>query len=193
MIPGQEGPKSKVLFQTEKCVVAVNPTLSRSANPNMKSFGYDLSVMLVVKAGKRLLSSSSWRLPVRSVLLASTNKPRFTAFIDLLPEVNCGGVMKVGLEWILALMPCTTLVASGLLYFLFIVATHGWVALIALAVVLPPAPGASSGGATNQRAITMALRPRGLIPSGRHWMFLIELYECVLGQILQPLYPRIGW
>jgi hypothetical protein len=27
MIPGQQGPKSKVLFQTEKCVVAINPTV----------------------------------------------------------------------------------------------------------------------------------------------------------------------
>jgi hypothetical protein len=53
--------------------------------------------------------------------------------------------MKVGLEWILVLMLCTTLVASGLLYFLFIVTTRGRVALIALVVVVPPAPGASSG------------------------------------------------
>jgi hypothetical protein len=28
MISGQQGPKSKVLFQTEKCVVAVNPTVT---------------------------------------------------------------------------------------------------------------------------------------------------------------------
>jgi hypothetical protein len=53
------------------------------------------------------------------------NMPRITTFIYLLPKVNHGSVMKVGLEWILALMPCTTLVASGLLYFLFIVAMHG--------------------------------------------------------------------
>jgi hypothetical protein len=67
------------------------------------------------------------------------------AFIDLLPKVDSGGVVKVGLEWILALMPCTTLVASGLLYFLFIVATRGWVALVALAIVIPSAPGPSPG------------------------------------------------
>jgi hypothetical protein len=90
------------------------------------------------------------------------------AFVDLLPEVDRASVVKVSLEWILALMPCPMLVASGLLYFLFIVATHGQVALIALAVVIPPTPRASSGGATDQHGITMALRPRGLIPSGRH-------------------------
>jgi hypothetical protein len=38
------------------------------------------------------------------------NKPRVTAFIDLLPKVDHGSVVKVGLEWILALMPCPTLV-----------------------------------------------------------------------------------
>jgi hypothetical protein len=66
------------------------------------------------------------------------NKPRIAAFIYLLPEVDCGSIMEVGLEWILALMPCTTLVTSGLLYFWFIVATRGQVALVALAVVVPP-------------------------------------------------------
>jgi hypothetical protein len=81
--------------------------------------------------------------------------------------------MKAGLEWILVVMPCNTLVASGLLYFLFIVATRGWVALVALAVVIPPAPRASSRDATDQRGITMVLRLRGLIPSGRHWMLPI--------------------
>jgi hypothetical protein len=101
--------------------------------------------------------------------------------------------MKVEFEWILALMPCPTLVARGLLYFLFIVATRSWVTLVALAVVIPPAPGASSRGATDQRGITMELRPRGLIPSGRHWMLPIELHERALGQVLQSLYLRIGW
>jgi hypothetical protein len=85
--------------------------------------------------------------------------PCFAAFIDLLPKVDRGSVMKVGLEWILALMPCTTLVASGLLYFLFIVAMSGWVAPVALAVVVTLAPRASSGGATDQRGFTMVLRP----------------------------------
>jgi hypothetical protein len=31
----------------------------------------------------------------------------------------------------------------------------------------------------------MALRPRGLILSGRHWMLPIELHERALGQVLQ--------
>jgi hypothetical protein len=39
----------------------------------------------------------------------------------------------------------------------------------------------------------MVLRPRGLIPSGRRWMLPIELHKCALGQVLQPLYLRIGW
>jgi uncharacterized membrane protein YqaE (UPF0057 family) len=93
----------------------------------------------------------------------------------------------------LALMPCPTPVARGLLYFLFIVATHRRVALIVLAVVVPPTPVASSRGVTDQRGITMVLRPRGLIPSGRNWMLPIELHEHALGQVLQPLYLRIGW
>jgi hypothetical protein len=70
--------------------------------------------------------------------------------------------MKAGLEWSLALRPCTKLVArlaSRLLYFLFIIATCGWVALVLLATVIPPVPGASSGGATDQRSFTMVIRP----------------------------------
>jgi hypothetical protein len=66
------------------------------------------------------------------------------------------------------------------------------VALVALATVVPPAPGASSGGAANQRRFSMVLRPQGRIPSGRFWMLPIELHERVMGQILQPLYLRIG-
>jgi hypothetical protein len=81
----------------------------------------------------------------------------------------------------LALMPCTMLVASALLYLLFIVATRRRLAHIVLAVVVPLAPVASSRGATDQRSITMALRPRGQIPSGRHWMLPVELHECTLG------------
>jgi hypothetical protein len=96
------------------------------------------------------------------------DKWRVAAFIDLLHEVDRGGVMKVGLELILVVMPCPTLVARGLLYFLFVVVTRGRVVLVALAVVVPPTPVASTGGATDQRGITMALRLRGLIPSGRH-------------------------
>jgi hypothetical protein len=101
--------------------------------------------------------------------------------------------MEVGLDWILVVMPCHMLVASRLLYFLFIVATCGRVARVALAVVVPPAPGPSSRGMTNQRGITMVLKPQGLIPSGRHWMLPVELHERALGQVLQPLYLRIGW
>jgi hypothetical protein len=76
------------------------------------------------------------------------NKLRITDFIDFLPEVDHGSVMEVGLDSILAVMPCPALVASGLLYFLFIVAMHGWVALVALVVVIPLAPGPSSRGVT---------------------------------------------
>jgi hypothetical protein len=96
------------------------------------------------------------------------DKLRIMAFIDLLPEVDRGGIVKVGLEWILAVMPCATLVVRGLLYFLFVVATRGRVALVALAIAVPPTPVASSGGATDQRGITVVLRPRELIPSGRY-------------------------
>jgi hypothetical protein len=87
------------------------------------------------------------------------DKPRVMAFIDLLPEVDRGSVVVVGLDWILAVMSCPTLVVRGLLYFLFVVATRGRVALIALAVVVRPTPMASSGGETGQRGITMVLRP----------------------------------
>jgi hypothetical protein len=85
--------------------------------------------------------------------------PRVTAFINLLPEVDHGGIVKASLEWILALMPCTMLVACGLLYILFIISTRGRVALDVLAAVVPPAPMASSEGATDQGDIAMALRP----------------------------------
>jgi hypothetical protein len=71
--------------------------------------------------------------------------------------------------------------ASRLLYFLFSVATRGVVALVALATVVPPVPGASSGGATNERSFTLALRPRGQVLSGGHWMLPIELHERALG------------
>jgi hypothetical protein len=43
--------------------------------------------------------------------------------------------MEVGLDWLLAVVPCPMLVSTGLLYFLFIVAARGRVALIALAIV----------------------------------------------------------
>jgi hypothetical protein len=77
------------------------------------------------------------------------NKPHVAALVDFLPEVDRGSIMEVGLDWILAVVPCPMLVSRGLLYFLFIVATCGWVALIALAIVVPPTPMASSRGATN--------------------------------------------
>jgi hypothetical protein len=75
------------------------------------------------------------------------NKLCVTALIDFLPEVDRGSIMEVGLDWILAVVLYPVLVARGLLYFLFIVATHGQVALIVLAVVVPPIPVASSRGA----------------------------------------------
>jgi hypothetical protein len=77
------------------------------------------------------------------------NKPRVAAFIDFLLEIDCGSVVEVGLDWILAMMPCPTLVARGLLYFLFVVAIRGRVALVALAIVVPPTPMATSEGATD--------------------------------------------
>jgi hypothetical protein len=110
--------------------------------------------------------------------------PRIMAIIDLMPKIDHGSVMKVGIGWSLALRPCFVLVArlaSGLLYFLFNVATHGLVAYVALTIVGPPVSGASSRGATNLHGVTIALRPRGQVPSGRHWMLPIELHECTLG------------
>jgi hypothetical protein len=92
--------------------------------------------------------------------------------------------VKAGLEWSLDLRTCVTLVArlaSGLLYFLFDVAMRGLVALIALAIVVHLVPRASSGGATDLRSVTMALRARRHVPSGRHWMFPIEFHKHVLG------------
>jgi hypothetical protein len=118
------------------------------------------------------------------------NMPHVVAVIDLLPEVDRGSVVKAALKWSLAMRPCTTLVArlaSRLLYFLFIVATRGRVALAALATVVPPVPGASSGVPTDQRSFTTALRPRGHVPSGRHWMLPIKLHERAQDQILQHL------
>jgi hypothetical protein len=88
--------------------------------------------------------------------------PRIAAIIDLLPEVDCGSVVKAGLEWSLALRPCTMLVArlaSRLLYFFLLIAMRRRVTLVALAAVVPPVPGASSRGATDQRGFAMALRP----------------------------------
>jgi hypothetical protein len=77
------------------------------------------------------------------------NKPRVMALVNFLPEVNRGSIMEVGHDWILDMGPCPTLVLRGLLYFLFIVATRGGVALIALVIVVPPTPVASSKGATD--------------------------------------------
>jgi hypothetical protein len=61
--------------------------------------------------------------------------PRVVVIIDLLPEVDRGGVVKADLKWGLALRLCTTLVAmlaSRLLYFMFSIATCGLVALVAV-------------------------------------------------------------
>jgi hypothetical protein len=106
------------------------------------------------------------------------------AIIDLLPKINIGSVVKASLGWSFALSPCVGPVArwaSGLLYLLLDVATHRLLALVALAIVIPPVPEASSKGAANLRRVTMALRPRGHGPSGRHWMLPIELHEHALG------------
>jgi hypothetical protein len=56
------------------------------------------------------------------------NKLQIAAFLDLLPKVDRGSIVKVGLEWIL-----------------FIVATRGRVALVALSVVVPPDPAPPPG------------------------------------------------
>jgi hypothetical protein len=93
------------------------------------------------------------------------------AVIDLLPELDCGSIVKAGIGWSLALRPCAMLVARlecRLLYFLFGVAACGLVALVALATVVPLVPRASSRGATDQHSVTLALRPRGQVVSGRH-------------------------
>jgi hypothetical protein len=121
------------------------------------------------------------------------NKPCVEGLVDFLPKVDRGSIMEVGFDWILAAVLCPMLVARGLLYFLFVVPTRGQVALIALAIVVPPTSMASSRGATDQRGVTMLLRPQELILSGRHWMLPIELHERVLGQVLLPLYRRIRW
>jgi hypothetical protein len=92
------------------------------------------------------------------------NTSHIATVIDLLLEVNRGGVVKAGLEWSLALRACTMLVArlaSRLLYFLFLVAMAERVTLVALVAVVPPVPGASSGGATDQRSFAMVLGSRG--------------------------------
>jgi hypothetical protein len=109
---------------------------------------------------------------------------RVTAIIDFLPKIDRRSVVKAGLGWSFALRPCVASVArwaSGLLYLLFVVATRGLLALVALAIVVPPVPGASSGGATNLRSVTMALRSREHVLSGGHWMLPIELQERALG------------
>jgi hypothetical protein len=80
------------------------------------------------------------------------NTPHVAAVVDLLPEVDCGGVVKASLERSLALRTCTTLVvrlASRLLYFLFLIATRRRVTLVALAAVVPPVSRASFGGTTD--------------------------------------------
>jgi hypothetical protein len=48
-------------------------------------------------------------------------------------------------------------------------------------IVIPPVPRASSRGAADLSSVTMALRPRGYVPSGRHWMLPIELHKRALG------------
>jgi hypothetical protein len=80
----------------------------------------------------------------------------------LLPKINHGSVVKAGLGWSFALRPCVAPVArwaSGLLYLLLDVATRGLLALVALAIVVPPVPENSSRGAANLRSVTMVLKP----------------------------------
>jgi hypothetical protein len=79
--------------------------------------------------------------------------------------------MKAGLEWNFTLRPYVTPVvrwASALLYLLLDVATRGLQALVVLAIVVPPVPGASSRCATNLHDVTIALRSQGHVLSGRH-------------------------
>jgi hypothetical protein len=114
-------------------------------------------MMLEVKAGKQSLSSSSWYVPVGALLLASITCHASQPSLIFCLRLDCGSITKAGLEWSLALMPCTMLVASRLLYFLFIVATGGWVALVVLVAAVPPAPGASVGGVADQRGFAMEL------------------------------------
>jgi hypothetical protein len=45
------------------------------------------------------------------------------------------------------------------LYLLLDVATRGLLALVALAIVVPPVPENSSRGAANLRSVTMVLKP----------------------------------
>jgi hypothetical protein len=96
---------------------------------------------------------------------------RVTAIIDLLPKINRGNVVKAGLGCSFAMRPCVAPIArraSGLLYLLLDVATRGLRALVALVIVIPPVPGASSRSATNLHGVTIALSSRGHVPSGRH-------------------------
>jgi hypothetical protein len=79
------------------------------------------------------------------------------------------------------------------LYLLFDIATRGLLALVALVIVVPLLPGASSRGATNLRSVTMALRSRGHVLSGGRWMSPIELHKRALDLILQPLYLGARW
>jgi hypothetical protein len=109
---------------------------------------------------------------------------RIMAIIDLLSEIDRGSVVKAGLGWNFALRPCVAPVArlaSGLLYLLLDVATHGLLVLVALAIVIPPVPEASFRGTTDLRSITVVLRPQEHVPSGRYWKLPVELHERVLG------------
>jgi hypothetical protein len=107
--------------------------------------------------------------------------PCVAGVIDLLPQINHGSIVEAGLEWSFACIALIVRWASGLLHFLFDVATCGLRSLVALAIVIPPMFRAFSRGATDLRSVTMALRPRGHVPSGGHWELPIELYECALG------------
>jgi hypothetical protein len=63
------------------------------------------------------------------------------AIIDLLTKINHGSDVKAGLRWSFALRPCVAPVAtwaSGFLCLLLNVAMRGLLALVVLAVVVPP-------------------------------------------------------
>jgi hypothetical protein len=88
-------------------------------------------------------------VPVRTVSSPCLNDaPRIMAIVDLLPKIDRGSVVKASLGWSFALRPCVASVgrlASGFLYLLLDVATRRLLALVALAIVIPLVPEASSG------------------------------------------------
>jgi hypothetical protein len=110
--------------------------------------------------------------------------PHIAAIIDLLPKINRGSIVKAGLGWSFALRSCVTLVArwaSGLLYLLLDIAKRKMRALVALAIVVPPVPGAFSRGATNLCGVTIALL-KG--------MFRVEDTGCCISSCMSARWVR---